>query len=109
MVVFLSKEKIEYIVDTYGTNIKMVYKIISVINSMDLPFCDEDDFVIVVESVVSKLETENFERKSGKLKECRACYNLRSAILSTLVDKFSDDYLYDKKVLNKILSLKQMH
>lgn len=109
MVVVLSKEKKEYIVDTYGTNMYKVNKIINVVNSLDLPFFDEDDFVVTVESIVSKLETENFQRKTGKIRDCRCCYTLSTAILSTLIDKFSDDYLYDKGVINKIVSLRQKH
>ena len=106
MVVNLFKEKKEYIVDTYGTNMYKVNKIINVVNSLDLPFYDEDDFIVTIETIVSKLETENFEINTGKVKECRCCYTLKSAILSTLLDKFNDDYLYDKSVVNKILSLK---
>ena len=106
MFFIVSKEKKEYIVHTYGSSFYSLNKIIRIVNSLDLPFYDEDDFIVTIEVIVSKLETENFQRQSGMVAECRACYTVDSAILSTLINKFNDDYLYDKSVLKKILSLK---
>jgi len=102
----IAKEKKDYIVDTYGTNVDTINKIIRIVNNLDLPFYDEDDFIVTIEIIVSKLETENFEKEIGKVADCRACYTLKTAILSTLKRKFSDDYLYDNSVIKRVLSLK---
>lgn len=105
MVYVVSNEKKNYIVDTYGTTLCTVIKIIKIVNSLDLPFFDDEDFIVTIESIVSKLQTEMFQRQLKIISANRACYTISSAILTTLNEKFSDDYLYDESITKKILIL----
>lgn len=106
MTYVVSNEKKNYIVDTYGTNLGTVNKIIKIVNSLDLPFFDDEDFIVTIESIVSKLQTEMFQRQLKIESANRARYTISSAILTTLNEKFSDDYLYDESIIKKVMNLK---
>ena len=106
MILELTNEQINYIVNTYGTDKNEVMKIIQILNKLDLPFYDEEDYIVSVCTIVSILETEKFEKEIGKKKRSRACHNLSTAIVSVLEQKFNNEELYDNDTLKKIYLLK---
>jgi len=106
MIYNLTKEQKDYVINTYGSNIVTVNKVVKILNELELPFADEEDFIDTVANIASIIETEKFEKSIGKERFERAGYTILTATVSVLNQKFNDSYLYDRNTTKKVSTLK---
>ena len=98
----LDNAQMKEIVDDYGTSVKMIGRIINILNTLDLPI-DEDVFMELVANIASIIETEQFQME---MKVERAGYSIREAVYKAVLDRFDDDEFLDSETKNKLTLIK---
>lgn len=107
MICDLTKEQKDYIVETYGSSVSTINKISRILNKLDLPFNDEEDYVDIIANIASIMQTEKFEREIKKGSDIRAGYTILKNAAFVLEQKFGDNYLYGNDTVNKVSNLKK--
>lgn len=110
MILELNKEQKDYIIENYGSSMVTINKTSRILNELDLPFYDEEDYISTVCTIASIMETEKFNRELKRTSKCngsKRSYTISEVIIFVLNQKFNDNYLYNKDTINKVSRLRK--
>lgn len=89
-----TKEQKNQIYEEYGSTYQNINNVIEILNCLELPFLDEQDYLYTLYEIVELLQTRKEFREQG--------YTIKDAIIKVIRERFEEDINYNEILPEKI-------